>query len=87
MPMIGESDLKELGCKESFVPFLNENLGVVPVYLKVQELMFSMLNDPDCSIRDVFRSLLEITRYIEIEILTDLSGLTEKPQVSKPTPV
>ena len=85
MPLIGESDLKELGCKEPFVPLVNENLGVIPIYHKVTELMYGMIGD--YSVQDVFRSLLEITRYIEIEALTDLSGLVERPQVSKPAPM
>ena len=71
MPLIGESDLKELGCKEPFVPLVNENLGVIPIYHKVTELMYGMIGD--YSVQDVFRSLLEITRYIEIEALTDLT--------------
>lgn len=87
MPMIETEDLKALGCKEPFVPLMNENLGVIPIYHKVTELMYGMIGDGDYSVQDVFRSLLEITRYIEIEVLTDLSGLVERPQVSRPSPV
>ncbi|MHB1628035.1 MAG: hypothetical protein ACYCVB_06625 [Bacilli bacterium] len=86
MPMIETEDLRALGCKESFVPLMNENLGVIPIYEKVTELMFSMLNN-DYSAQDVFGDLIEIIRYIEDEALARVTLHVERPQVSRPAPV
>ena len=82
MPMISEGDLQALGCKNSFASIVSENCGVLPIYGKVLELMFSMQTNDDFSPQDVFEDLLEIARYIEVEGLwpvTDAVTLPESP--------
>ncbi|MHB9038724.1 MAG: hypothetical protein ACYC64_18925 [Armatimonadota bacterium] len=75
MPLIEQADLQALGCNEHFAPSVNENLNILPIYQKVTELMFKMLNVPGYSARDVFADLLAIIRFIEIEALVPLSGM------------
>ncbi len=75
MPLIEEADLQALGCNEHFAPSVNENLNILPIYDKVTELAFKMIEVPDYSARDVFADLLEIVRFIEIEALAPLSGM------------
>ncbi|MHB1682813.1 MAG: hypothetical protein ACYCYO_08315 [Bacilli bacterium] len=80
MLLIGEEDLKALGCKDVFANWVDENLGLLPVYEKVIELMFAMQTDDTLSVQDVFGSLLEITRLIEEGALQRVTAAVEPPE-------